>query len=65
MKKYKLTEAEMRQIALREALTRWKTVGTITSEGIDYKEVIDDAMLRYNSVMRDLEAYNRSVDAAG
>lgn len=65
MKKYKLTEAEMRQIALKEALSRWKTVTTITSEGADYTDVIDNVMLRFNSVMRDLETYNRSVDEAG
>lgn len=64
MKKYKLTEAEMRQIALKEALTRWRTVGVVTAEGIDYTEVINDVMLRYNSVMRGLKAYNRSVDEA-
>lgn len=60
MRKYKLTEAEARQLALKEASTLWKPM--VQSMEHDYTEEVAKMMIRYNQVMNAVKAYNQSVD---
>ncbi len=60
MAKYKLTEAEARQLALKEAMTLWRPMAQSIQH--DYTEEVEKMMIRYNQVMDAVKAYNQSVD---